>query len=76
MADSSITDLIHYPAEEFNAMYRLGLYKKDEKFLSFAEKQGYTIYGYELTGNRTKTRTEYRLWYHSGAPSYRVIKVR
>jgi hypothetical protein len=75
MADSSITDLIHYQADEFNAMFRQGLYKKDEQFLTFAESQGYTIYGYELTGKRTKTRTEYRLWYDSGAPSYRVIKV-
>ena len=76
MADSSITELIHYTADEFNDLFRLGLYKKDEKFLSFAEKEGYTIIGYQLTGNRTSTRTEYNLWYHNGSPFFRVIKVR
>ena len=75
MTDTSITNLIHYTAEQFNDRFRLGLYKKDEKFLSFAEKEGYTIYGYELTGNRTKTRTEFNLWFNSGSPSFRTIKV-
>lgn len=76
MTDTSITDLIHYPADEFNDLYRGGLYKKDEKYISFLEREAHTIYGYELTGKRTKTRTEYRLWYKVGAPSFRLINVR
>ncbi len=76
MTDTSITDSIHYTADEFNDLYRPGLYKKDEKYLSFIESEGYTIYGYEVTGKRTKLRTEFNLWFKGATPSFRAIKVR
>jgi len=75
MTDNSINQVIDLSADEFNDLYRPGLYKKDEKYLSFMETEGYTIYGYELTGNRTKNRIEYRLWFKDVAPSFRTIKV-
>lgn len=77
--DGDIT--LTYTEHEFNQLLTTGevsLYKKDKDSLFFyGRDDNHTVWGYELTGKTTKTRTQYKLWYqYKTSPMFDTIWVK